>query len=257
MKARYELAKIIAIEAGNLQKNFCGKELNTAIKSSTVDIVTEIDFAVQSTIVNRIVSQFPDDGILAEEKYAKESKDEWTWIIDPLDGTTNYSHGFPFYCVSIGLYKEKKGYYGVIYLPCLDELFEAHRGEGATLNGAPINCSSIEEIDKAMVATGFPYDVNPLAEDNVPQFKNFLMEAQAVRRFGSAAIALAYIACGRLDGLWEMKLRPWDMAAGVLMIQEAGGEVTGYNNEPFDMFSRKVVASNGLIHQKMIDILRR
>ena len=108
-----------------------------------------------------------------------------------------------------------------------------------------------------MVATGFPYDVNPLAEDNVPQFKNFLMEAQAVRRFGSAAIALAYIACGRLDGLWEMKLRPWDMAAGVLMIQEAGGEVTGYNNEPFDMFSRKVVASNGLIHQKMIDILRR
>ena len=257
MKARYELAKIIAIEAGNLQKNFCGKELNTAIKSSTVDIVTEIDFAVQSTIVNRIVSQFPDDGILAEEKYAKESKDEWTWIIDPLDGTTNYSHGFPFYCVSIGLYKGKKGYYGVIYLPCLDELFEAHRGEGATLNGAPINCSSIEEIDKAMVATGFPYDVNPLAEDNVPQFKNFLMEAQAVRRFGSAAIALAYIACGRLDGLWEMKLRPWDMAAGVLMIQEAGGEVTGYNNEPFDMFSRKVVASNGLIHQKMIDILRR
>lgn len=256
MKARFELAKQIAIEAGNLQHSFCGSELNTAIKSSTVDIVTEIDFAVQSTIVNRISSMFPDDGILAEEKYAKENISEWQWIIDPLDGTTNYSHGFPFYCVSIGLYKENKGHYGVIYLPCLNEIFETRRGQGTTLNGKLVSCSVVDEIDKAMVATGFPYDINPMAEDNVPEFKRFLMEAQAVRRIGSAAIALAYIACGRLDGLWEMKLRPWDMAAGVLMIQEAGGTVTGYNNEPFDMFSKKVVASNGHIHQKMIDILR-
>ena len=257
MKARYDLAKKIAIEAGNLQQSFCGTQLNTAIKSSTVDIVTEIDFAVQSTIISQISSQFPEDGILAEEKYARDTKSEWTWIIDPLDGTTNYSHGFPLYCVSIGLYKETKGFFGVIYAPCMNELFEAERGEGAKLNGKPILCSEVDQLDKAMLGTGFPYDINPMAEDNVPQFKNFLMEAQAVRRIGSAAIALAYIACGRLDGLWEMKLRPWDMAAGALMINEAGGLLTGYDNQPFDLFNRKVVASNGRIHHQMIEVLRR
>jgi myo-inositol-1(or 4)-monophosphatase len=257
MNPRFKLAKDISVTAGNLQMNFCGSELNTSIKSSNVDIVTEIDFAVQSTIISRINTEFPDDGILAEEKYAREAKSEWTWIIDPLDGTTNYSHGFPFYCVSIGLYRENRGCYGVIYIPCLKELFEAERDNGTKLNGKPVKCSEIGRLDKAMVATGFPYDVNPLAEDNVPQFKHFLQDAQAVRRMGSAAIALAYIACGRLDGLWEMKLRPWDMAAGVLMITESGGMVTGYNNEPFDMFSKKVVASNGLIHDHMIEILRR
>lgn len=255
---RYELAKEIAITAGNLQMSFCGRELNTSIKSSNVDIVTEIDFAVQSTIISRINQQFPEDGILAEEKYARESRSEWKWIIDPLDGTTNYSHGFPFYCVSIGVYKENNGHYGVIFIPCLDELFEAERGQGTTLNGKPVKCSEVSKIDKAMLATGFPYDINPLAEDNVPEFKKFLQEAQAVRRVGSAAIALAYIACGRLDGLWEMKLRPWDMAAGVVMINESGGMVTGgYGGEPFDLFNRKVVASNGLIHDQIIEILRR
>ncbi len=181
-------------------------------------------------------------------------RSEWKWIIDPLDGTTNYAHGYPCFCVSIAL--EYKGVLevGVVYDPVRNEMFAAERGKGATLNSRAIRVSEIDELNRAMVCTGFPYNVRE-RPDFARDFANFTMSAQAVRRDGSAAIDLAYVACGRFDGFWEDGLNPWDTAAGVLLIQEARGRVTNFDNGPLDIYTPKVLASNGLIHDAMRSVL--
>ncbi len=222
-----------------------------------IDLVTEADLAAEKLIIERIQSYYPRHAILAEESGASEEiagQSEWKWIIDPLDGTTNYAHGYPCFCVSIALERSGKIEIGVIYDPTRDEVFAAEKGQGATLNDRRIRVSDVEELNSAMLCTGFPYNVRE-RPNFARDFANFTMEAQAVRRDGSAAIDLAYLACGRFDGFWEDGLNPWDVAAGVLLIEEAGGRVSNFTGAPLDIYSAKVLASNGLIHEAMMKVL--
>ena len=247
----------IAREAGRILTERMGPRLQVSNKG-VIDLVTEADLAAERLIIERIQSYYPRHSILAEESGATDTVahgGEWKWIIDPLDGTTNYAHGYPCFCVSIAL-ERKRGelVIGVIYDPLRDELFAAERGEGATLNGRRIRVSEVDDLNRAMVCTGFPYNVREEA-DFGRHFTNFIMHAQSVRRDGSAALDLAYVACGRFDGFWEEGLRPWDVAAGVLLIEEAGGRVTHYDGKPFNIYTPPIVASNGLVHEEMMRVL--
>jgi myo-inositol-1(or 4)-monophosphatase len=224
-----------------------------------IDLVTEADLASENLIIERIRSYHPQHGILAEESgeavLVDGKRSEWKWIIDPLDGTTNYAHGYPCFCVSIALEHEGVLEVGVVYDPVRDEMFAAERGRGATLNGRQIRVSEVEELKDAMVCTGFPYNVRE-RPDFTRDFANFTMAAQAVRRDGSAALDLAYVACGRFDGFFEDGLSPWDTAAGVVLIEEARGQVSNFDNEPLSIYTKKVLATNGLVHQDMLRVLR-
>ncbi|MET0649590.1 MAG: inositol monophosphatase family protein, partial [Pyrinomonadaceae bacterium] len=180
---------------------------------------------------------------------------EHKWIIDPLDGTTNYAHGYPVFCVSIALEHEGRIVVGVVYDPTRGELFAAERGEGATLNGRRIHASETSELNRALICTGFPYDVRERTNFE-RHFRDFIMKAQSVRRDGAAALDLAYVAAGRFDGFYEEGLRPWDVAAGVLLVEEAGGRVTHYDGSPFHIYKPPIAASNGLVHDAMLAILQ-
>ena len=224
-----------------------------------IDLVTEGDLASENLIIERIRSYYPQHGILAEESGEAQlsgGKSEWKWIIDPLDGTTNYAHSYPCFCVSIALEHAGVLELGVVYDPVRDEMFAAERGSGATLNDRKITVSSVEELKDAMVCTGFPYNVRE-RPDFTRDFANFTMAAQAVRRDGSAALDLAYVACGRFDGFWEDGLSPWDIAAGKILIEEARGAVTNFDNAQLSIYTKKVLASNGLVHDAMLRVLRR
>lgn len=246
----------IAREAGNLLVQKLGSAKITS--KGDINLVTEADIAAENLIIERIRSHYPQHGILAEESgeavLVGGKKSDWKWIIDPLDGTTNYAHGYPCFCVSIAL--EYKGVLelGVVYDPMRDEMFAAERGQGATLNDRQIRVSKVDELSQAMVCTGFPYNVRE-RPDFAREFAKFTMEAQAVRRDGSAALDLAYVACGRFDGFWEDGLNPWDIAAGALLIFEARGKATTFKDEPLDIYNEQVLASNGLIHEAMMRVL--
>ncbi len=248
----------IAREAGSVLVQRLGAAKIT--NKGDIDLVTEADVAAENLIIERIRSYYPQHGILAEESgeavLVEDKRSDWKWIIDPLDGTTNYAHGYPCFCVSIALEHAGVLEIGVVYDPVRNEMFAAERGKGATLNSRTIRVSDVDELSRAMVCTGFPYNVRE-RPDFARDFTNFTMAAQAVRRDGSAALDLAYVACGRFDGFWEDGLNPWDTAAGVLLIQEARGRVTNFNNEPLDIYTLKVLASNGLIHDAMRNVLLR
>lgn len=224
-----------------------------------IDLVTEADLAAEKLIIERIKSHYPRHAILAEESGASveldAGKSDWKWIIDPLDGTTNYAHGYPCFCVSIAVEHAGQIELGVVYDPTRDELFAAERGQGATLNERPIRVSTIADLNSAMLCTGFPYNVRE-RPDFAREFIKFTMTAQAVRRDGSAALDLAYLACGRFDGFWEDGLNAWDIAAGLLLIEEAGGRVTDFRGAPLSIYTPKVLATNGLVHEAMIGVLR-
>lgn len=224
-----------------------------------IDLVTEADLAAEKLIIERIRSHYPRHAILAEESGASveldAGKSDWKWIIDPLDGTTNYAHGYPCFCVSIAVERAGQIELGVVYDPTRDELFAAERGQGATLNERPIRVSTIADLNSAMLCTGFPYNVRE-RPDFAREFINFTMTAQAVRRDGSAALDLAYLACGRFDGFWEDGLNAWDIAAGLLLIEEAGGRVTDFRGAPLSIYTPKVLATNGLVHETMMGVLR-
>ncbi len=247
----------MAREAGGLlmQKLGAAKVSN----KGDIDLVTEADLASENLIIDRIRSYHPQHGILAEESgeavLVGGKRSEWKWIIDPLDGTTNYAHAYPCFCVSIALEREGVLEIGVVYDPVRDEMFAAERGRGATLNGRQIRVSDVEELRDAMVCTGFPYNVRE-RPDFTRDFANFTMAAQAVRRDGSAALDLAYVACGRFDGFWEDGLSPWDTAAGVVLIEEARGKVSNFDDEPLSIYTKKVLASNGLVHGAMLRVLK-
>ena len=243
-----------AREAGRILIERQGRSLQVSNKGD-IDLVTEADLAAEKLIIERINSYYPRHAILAEESGASTKPAEWKWIIDPLDGTTNYAHGYPCFCVSIAAECAGRIEIGVVYNPVSDELFAAERGQGATLNDRTIRVSEIEELNRAMLVTGFPYDVRE-RPDFARHFKSFTMHAQAVRRDGSAALDLAFVACGRFDGFWEDGLNPWDIAAGVLLIEEAGGQVTNYSGGSLDIYTPKVLASNGLVHDAMMEILK-
>lgn len=246
----------VAREAGSLLLQRLGSA--KVSNKGDIDLVTEADVLSEELIIDRIRSHYPQHGILAEESgeavIVGEERSPWKWIIDPLDGTTNFAHGYPCFCVSIAAERNGVLQVGVVYDPSRDELFGAERGQGATLNGRSIHVSSVENLSRAMLCTGFPYNVRE-RPDFAREFANFTMCAQAVRRDGSAAIDLAYVACGRFDGFWEDGLNPWDMAAGVLLIQEAGGRVTNFANANLDIYTKKVLATNGLVHDAMRKIL--
>jgi myo-inositol-1(or 4)-monophosphatase len=247
-----------ARDAGRLLAERFGRSLRISNKSE-LDLVTESDLASERLIIDRIKTYYPRRAILAEESGTNQpapddAQSEWRWVIDPLDGTTNYAHGYPCFCVSMGLEQQGRLELGVIYDPMRDELFTAERGEGAALNGKRIQVSPTPSLGSALLCTGFPYDVRERGEF-ARHFANFIMNAQGVRRDGAAALDLAYVAAGRFDGFWEEGLKPWDVAAGVLMIEEAGGRVSDYQGGPLSIYTPPILASNGLIHEQMMRVL--
>jgi myo-inositol-1(or 4)-monophosphatase len=253
-----DFAVQIAREAGQVLADKFGRALQVSNKGD-IDLVTEADLAAERLIVERIRSYHPRHAILTEEsgdvKEAGGRGAEYKWIIDPLDGTTNYAHGYPTFCVSIALEHQGGIVVGVVYDPTRDELFAAERGSGATLNGRPLRASDTNDLNRALVCTGFPYDVRERG-DFVRHFRAFIMQAQSVRRDGAAALDLAYVAAGRFEGFYEEGLRPWDVAAGVLLVEEAGGRVTHYDGSPFDIYASHIAASNGLVHEAMLRVLQ-
>lgn len=245
-----------ARRAGRLLLEEIGRARRIRHKRSVIDLVTEMDQRAEALIVERLLGAFPDHAVLAEESGATGGRSEYRWLIDPLDGTTNYAHGLPIFAVSIALERAGQVELGVAYDPCRDECFVAQRGRGATLNDEAIRVSPVEALDAALLVTGFPYDIRTTAATNLPEYAALSVRAQAVRRLGSAVLDLCYVACGRLDGFWELALGPWDMAAGGLIVQEAGGRVTDVHGGPWRLEGPGILASNGLLHEAILHGLR-
>jgi len=221
-----------------------------------INIVTEVDRLSEELITSRIHQRFSHHDILTEESEGIDTGSEFRWIIDPLDGTTNYAHGYPVFCVSIALERSGVVCLGVIFNPMLNEMFVAVKGKGAFLNDQRISVSHTTDLYKSLLATGFPYDIREDENNNINYFNRMAKSAQAIRRAGSAALDMAYVAMGRFDGFWELKLMPWDMAAASLMIVEAGGVITDLFGGPFHLESPHVLASNGGIHSDMITVFK-
>ena len=223
----------------------------------TVNLVTDADRRAEQVIVDRISKDHPAHQILAEEGGMQAGHDSpFKWVIDPLDGTTNFAHGFPAYCVSIGLEYQGRPLLGVVLDPTRDELFVAEAGAGAFLNGVPLQVSSTPLLNGALLVTGFAYDIRESEKNNLDHFARFALRAQGIRRTGTAALDLCYVAAGRFDGFWELKLHPWDTAAGALMVVEAGGKVTDFNGGAFSIYGQEIVASNGRMHDEMVTVLQ-
>lgn len=249
------LAVQAAEKAGLLLKKRISRKRTVDYKG-VVNLVTEMDILSEKIIVNEIRRHYPNHSFLVEENTIKEEDSPFRWIIDPLDGTTNYAHTFPIFCVSIALAKRGEIILGVVYDPMRDELFVAEKGKGSCLNGRKISVSSTPKLSQSLLATGFPYDLRESRTNNFDHFRNFALRVHAVRRTGSAALDLCYVAAGRFDGFWEMKLGPWDLAAGSLMVREAGGKTTDFLGASLGLDGRRVLASNGRIHREMITILK-
>ena len=254
MDACRTLIEAVAREAGDLLRGRLHDRHFIQYKGE-INLVTEADRLSELLIVERIRWEFPMHDILTEESPETTNGSDFRWIIDPLDGTTNYAHGYPVFCVSIALEVTGVIMLGVVYNPMLDELFTAERGAGAFLNGKRLTVSRTETLSRSLLATGFPYDIREDRNNNINYFEVMALSAQAVRRAGSAALDLAYLAAGRFDGFWELKLMPWDTAAGWLLVEEAGGGVTDLCGDPYHLHSRNMLASNSLIHAEMVRIL--
>ncbi len=244
-----------ALESGRIQRKYFQKRIEILHKGET-NLVTNVDFACQDKLIELMKKEFPQDDIIAEEKANRFDGSKNRWIIDPLDGTTNYAHGYPFFCTSIAYEQEGTVTHGVVYNPIFEELFFTRKGAGAYLNGERVKVSPVDGLRKALLSTGFPYDLATNKRNNIDHFVKFLFKAQAIRRDGSAALNLSYVACGRFDGFWELSLNSWDMAAGCLMVIEAGGEVTNLSGGKFSIYRDEIVASNGIIHAAMLEVLR-
>lgn len=258
-----------ALAAGAVLRQNYSKPHQITMKGA-IDPVTESDLQSQEMIIALIRQNFPDHDILAEEAtgeveppppaahYGPSREAEpppWRWIIDPLDGTVNFAHGYPAFCVSIACEAQGSLEYGVVYDPLRDELFEARRGQGAVLNGRSIQVSSLDRLDRALVATGFPYDIRQRLPKTLARLGRIMGTAQGLRRGGSAALDLCYVACGRLDGFYEENLKPWDTAAGLLIIEEAGGRVSIFDGGAYDINSPNILASNGVLHANLFQAL--
>ena len=248
----------IALEAGALTRGYFERGVVTEYKGD-VDLVTEADRASEKLITERLSVAFPDHGIYGEEGVRQRIDSEYRWYVDPLDGTTNFAHGFPVFCVSLGLEHRRAGLTagedgeliaGVIYDPMRDELFLAQKGQGAWLNGRRVHVSKTKDLAEALLATGFPSRTRH-ASPNIHFYQELTLRSHGVRRAGSAALDLAYTACGRMDGFWEFYLNPWDTAAGALLVQEAGGAITRFDGTHFRLDSSEVLATNGLLHEEL------
>jgi myo-inositol-1(or 4)-monophosphatase len=255
MKDFKECAIEIAREAGIFLKNKL-HSVHTIDYKGEINLVTEVDKISEEMITSKITTLFPDHDILSEEFTHTNRGSDFRWIIDPLDGTTNYAHGYPFFCVSIALERLSTMIVGIVYDPMLNEMFVAEKGKGAFLNDREIHVSNTRGVIKGLLATGFPYDIREDSHNNLNYFNKMILKAQAIRRAGSAALDLAYVAAGRFDGFWELKLNPWDIAAGWLLIEEAGGIVTDMGGNDYYLESSSILASNGRIHKEMMGVLK-
>jgi myo-inositol-1(or 4)-monophosphatase len=248
-------AAAIAREAGSVISRLAERKIGFQLKGAH-DLVTEADRASEHLILERLGQHFPSHAVVAEEGGAREGSSEYRWYVDPLDGTTNFAHGFPVYNVTLGLERAGELIAGVIYDPTRDEMFVAERGAGAFLNGERIHVTKTGQLEDSLCATGFPSRKRH-QNINVHFYYQFAMQTHGVRRAGAAAIDLAYTACGRLDFFWEFTLNPWDMAAGVLLVREAGGTCSGMQGEPFDVRGPNVLATNTVLHQPVLDMMAR
>lgn len=256
-----------AREAGDVLRAHRGKLRSIEFKGA-IDIVTEADKASEAVILRHVRERHPDHAILAEESGASGSPGapgtgadvaatpQFQWIIDPLDGTTNYAHGIGIFSVSIAVRRAGKAVAGIVYAPAQEEIYEARAGGGATLNGTPIRVSTVADLNRALLVTGFPYDRRSRMDHYMALLGTFLTRSQGVLRLGSAAFDLCQVASGRLEGFWEENLAPWDTAAGELILREAGGRITDFENKPFSPFGKKLLATNGLLHEAMLETLR-
>jgi myo-inositol-1(or 4)-monophosphatase len=221
-----------------------------------INLVTDADRAAEQCVIASIQGEFRDHRFLAEERgRVEETASPFLWVIDPLDGTTNFAHGYPVYCVSIGLEYQGQCVLGAVFDPSRNELFTALRGEGAYLNGNALHVSNTAKLDQSLLVTGFAYDIREAKRNNLDHFASFALQCQGMRRTGSAALDLSYVAAGRFDGFWELKLNPWDMAAGSVIVGEAGGRVTNFRGGALSIYGEELVASNGQVHQAMLEVL--
>lgn len=225
---------------------------------AVINLVTDADRRAEASIVHTILDAHPSHRILAEERGQDGGTDSrYRWIVDPLDGTTNFAHGFPFYSISIGLECDGECIVGVVLDPVRRELFSAMVGQGAYLNGDRIRVSTNDTLERSLLVTGFAYDIRDTPNNNLDHFSRISLRAQGVRRTGSAALDLSYVAAGRFDGYWEVKLSPWDMAAGIVIVREAGGLVSGFNRETFSLYGQELVATNGHLHDQLLDAIHQ
>lgn len=257
MDDRYKSVAIEAAKrAGALLRAEAGKRRQISFKGAPTNLVTEMDRRVETLIIETLRAEFPMHAILSEERGTVGGPSSYRWIVDPLDGTTNYAHGIPIFSVSIALEVDGVTRLGVAYDPTLDECFVAKRAGGAWLNGDRLSVSEASSLNESLLATGFPYGIRELSRNNLAEFEAFSLRCQGVRRMGSAVLYFCYVAAGRLDGYWELRLGPWDAAAGALMVEEAGGRVTNLAGGPLDLERPAVVASNGRIHDEMLRVLK-
>ncbi|MBX3346061.1 MAG: inositol monophosphatase [Nitrospira sp.] len=257
-RSTYLATAVRAAEAaGTVLLNYAKSGFRIDYKAA-INLVTDADRQAEDCIVRTILSAHPSHRILAEERGQDGSPDSpYQWIIDPLDGTTNFAHGFPFYAVSIGLEYHGECILGVVSDPVRRELFTGIVGEGAYLNGERLCVSPIDELERSLLVTGFAYNIRETADNNLDHFSRISLRAQAIRRTGSAALDLCYVASGRFDGYWEVKLSPWDMAAGIVMVREAGGVVSGFTTNRFSLYGQELVATNGRIHRQLLDAIHQ
>lgn len=257
MDPRYRRVAVqLAKRAGRLLRAEAGKRRQIAFKGFPTNLVTEMDRRVEALIVDRLRAAFPSHAILSEECGSLGGRASCRWVIDPLDGTTNYAHGIPIWSVSIALEVRRRTRLGVVFDPNRDECFVAELGKGAFLNGRRLRVSETATLNESLLASGLPHDVRETPRNNLAEFSAFSLRCRGVRRMGSAALSLSYVAAGRLDGYWELRVGPWDAAAGVLLVEEAGGRVTNLAGGPLDAARPQVVASNGRIHAEMLQVLK-
>jgi myo-inositol-1(or 4)-monophosphatase len=248
-----DLAVKAARTAGRILMDHLDRGVKVGYKGK-FNLITEVDHLSEEAIVRMIHGQYPRHQIIAEEGHGKGKDAPFRWFVDPLDGTTNYAHGFPCFCISIGLEIKGQVVLGVVYDPFHEEIFLAQKGQGAFLNDRPISVSKIEKLSDSLVVTGFNWRS---IKRNLRHFADFSLRVQGVRRTGSAALDLCYVAMGRFEGYWELMLAPWDMAAGSLIVTEAGGKITNFRGGPFSIHSKQLLATNGLVHREMVETLRR
>jgi myo-inositol-1(or 4)-monophosphatase len=252
--------RLVAIDAARAAGRLLHRERRAAhriaFKGTSTNLVTEMDVRAEELVVGRLAKAFPDDTILAEERGVAHGASGRRWIVDPLDGTTNYAHGVPIYCVSIALEVEDRIELGVAYNPSFDELYVAERGRGATVNDARLHVSTTATLDESLLATGFPCGIRETGDTNLPEYAAFGVRCRGLRGLGSAVLDLAWVATDRLDGLWALRLGSWDVAAGSLFVEEAGGRVTSLVGGPLDLNAPSMVATNGRIHEEMLAVLR-
>jgi myo-inositol-1(or 4)-monophosphatase len=243
-----------ALRAGTIQKARFGRELQIHHKGA-IDLVTDVDKSCEDAILEVIRARFGDHDIVTEETHLESTGSCHVWYVDPLDGTVNFAHGYPFFSASVALAVEGVAVAGAVYDPIKDELFTAERGGGAYLNGRRLQVSKANELVKSLLVTGFPYDVHDDVDAKIRLFRRFMGVAQAIRRDGSAALDLGYLAAGRIDGFWEERLNAWDMAAGNLLVEEAGGRVSRFDGSALPLRADEIVASNGALHEAMLGVL--